>query len=69
MITLIYRAIALLFLVFTAIDMYKEDAPSMKVNACMVMVPLLPVSYTHLGISYFPHKVSLSGRDKVRPRT
>ena len=41
MITLIYRAIALLFLVFTAIDMYKEDAPSMKVNACMVMVPLL----------------------------
>lgn len=41
MITLIYRAIALLFLVFTAIDMYKEDAPSMKVNACMVMAPLL----------------------------
>ena len=25
MITLIYRAIALLFLVFTAIDMYKEE--------------------------------------------
>lgn len=41
MMTLIYRAIALLFLVFTAIDMYKEDSASMKVNACMVIVPLL----------------------------
>ena len=41
MITLIYRAIALLVLVFTAVDMYKEEAPSMKINSCMVMVPLL----------------------------
>ena len=41
MITLIYRAIALLFLVFTTRDMFKEDTPSLKINACMVMVPLL----------------------------
>lgn len=39
--TLIYRAIALLILVFTAIDMYREEGTAMKVNACMVMVPLL----------------------------
>ncbi len=38
--TYIYRAIALLLFIFTAYDMYKEDAPSMKVNACMVLVPL-----------------------------
>ena len=37
MITLIYRAIALLFLVFTAVDMYKEEAPSMKINNFLVM--------------------------------
>ena len=41
MITLIYRAIALLFLVFTVIDMYKEDVLFMNVNACLVLVPLL----------------------------
>lgn len=41
MITLIYRAIALLFLVFTALDMYKEDSAALKVNSCMVIVPLL----------------------------
>lgn len=40
MITLVYRAIALLILVFAGIELYKEDTPSMKVNACMVMVPL-----------------------------
>lgn len=39
--TLIYRAIALLMFIFVAYDMYKEDAPSLKVNACMVLVPLL----------------------------
>lgn len=41
MITLIYRAIALLVFVFTALDMYKEESPSMKINCCMVLVPLL----------------------------
>lgn len=41
MITWIYRGIALLFLVFTGIDMVKEDRPSWKVNSCMVIVPLL----------------------------
>ncbi len=41
MMTWIYRGIALLFLIFTAIDMYKEDAPSMKISGCMIMVPLL----------------------------
>lgn len=39
--TYIYRAIALLLFLFTAYDMYREDAPSLKVNACMVLVPLL----------------------------
>lgn len=38
--TYIYRAIALLLFIFTAYNMYKEDVPSMKVNACMVLVPL-----------------------------
>lgn len=41
MITLIYRAIALLVLIFVAIELYKEEKPSMKINACMVIVPLL----------------------------
>ena len=40
MMTWIYRGIALLFLIFTAIDMYKE-APSMKISGCMIMVPRL----------------------------
>ena len=41
MMTWIYRGIALLFIIFTAIDMYNEDAPSIKISGCMIMVPLL----------------------------
>ena len=41
MITLIYRGIVLLVLIFTGMELFKEDAPSLKVNACMVMVPLV----------------------------
>ncbi len=40
-ITLLYRAVALLFFVFAGVELVKEDKPSMKINACMVMVPLL----------------------------
>lgn len=40
MITWIYRAIALLFVVFTFRDFWKETKPSRKITACMVMVPL-----------------------------
>lgn len=41
MITLIYRGIVLLVLIFTGMELFKEDTPSLKVNACMVMVPLV----------------------------
>lgn len=41
MITWIYRAIALMVFCFTAWNMYKEDSPSLKVNSCLVLVPLL----------------------------
>lgn len=40
MTTWIYRAIALLFLVFVFRDFWKEVSPSKKITACMVMVPL-----------------------------
>jgi len=40
MITLIYRAIALLIFVFTGIELFKTDKLMDKINACMVMVPL-----------------------------
>lgn len=41
MLTIIYRAIVLLIIVFTGLDLWKEDRASMKINATMVMVPLL----------------------------
>ncbi len=41
MMTLIYRGISLLVLIFAGVELYKEDTPSMKINACMVMVPLV----------------------------
>ena len=40
MMTLVYRAIALLVFIFAGVELYKEEAPSMKINACMIMVPL-----------------------------
>lgn len=40
MITWVYRAIVLLFLVFTFRDFWKEVSPAKKITACMVMVPL-----------------------------
>lgn len=39
--TWIYRAIALLVIVFTVIELIKEDKPSMKINAAMVILPLI----------------------------
>lgn len=39
--TLLYRLIVLLVLILVGRDFYKEDVPSAKINACMVMVPLL----------------------------
>ena len=39
--TLIYRLIVLLVLIFVGRDFWKEEAPSAKINCCMVMVPLL----------------------------
>lgn len=41
MITLIYRGIVLMVLIFTAMELFKEDKPSLKLNACMVIVPLV----------------------------
>lgn len=38
--TWIYRAIVLLFLVFVTMDFWKEGKVSKKITACMVMVPL-----------------------------
>lgn len=40
MMTWIYRGIALLVFIFTAVELVKEDRASMKVNAAMVLVPL-----------------------------
>ena len=37
-----YRLISHVAVSYThLIDMYKEDAPSMKISGCMIMVPLL----------------------------
>ena len=41
MMTLLYRLIALLLLIFVGRDFIKEEAPSRKINACMVMAPLV----------------------------
>ena len=41
MMTIIYRLIVLMVLIFVGRDFYQEEAPSSKINACMVMVPLL----------------------------
>lgn len=41
MITIVYRLIVLLVLVFVGYDFVKSNKPSGKVEACMVMVPLL----------------------------
>ena len=41
MMTLVYRGIVLMVLIFTALELFKEDRPSLKVNACMVIVPLV----------------------------
>ncbi|MCI8436341.1 MAG: hypothetical protein HFF41_00895 [Lawsonibacter sp.] len=41
MMTLLYRLIALLLLIFVGRDFMKEEAPSLKINACMVMAPLV----------------------------
>lgn len=40
MLTWIYRAIALLFVIFVFRDFWKESSPAKKITACMVMVPL-----------------------------
>lgn len=41
MMTIIYRLIVLLVLVFVSRDFIKEETPSQKINSCMVLVPLL----------------------------
>lgn len=41
MMTILYRLIALLLLIFVGRDFMKEEAPSLKINACMVMAPLV----------------------------
>jgi len=41
MMTILYRLIALLLLVLVGRDFFKEEAPSLKINACMVMAPLV----------------------------
>ena len=38
--TWVYRAIALLLLVYVGRDFWKDDSPAKKVIACMVMIPL-----------------------------
>ena len=38
--TWIYRAIALLLLVYVTRDFWKEESPAKKILACMVMVPV-----------------------------
>lgn len=40
MFTWIYRAIALMFVIFAFRDFWKEVSPAKKITACMVMVPL-----------------------------
>lgn len=40
MLTLIYRAIVLLFLVFIVHDFFKEKSVTAKISACMVIAPL-----------------------------
>ena len=39
MMTLLYRLIALLLLIFVGRDFMKEEAPSRKINACMDPTP------------------------------
>ncbi len=41
MMTWVYRAIALLVLIFVVKDFWEENSPSKKVGACMVMIPLV----------------------------
>ena len=41
MITIVYRLIVLMVLIFVGNDFVKSDKPSGKIEACMVMVPLL----------------------------
>lgn len=41
MMTILYRLIALLLLIFVGRDFLKEEIPSLKINACMVMAPLV----------------------------
>lgn len=41
MITILYRLISLLLLILVARDFFKEETPSLKINACMVMAPLV----------------------------
>ncbi|WP_251319775.1 hypothetical protein [Flintibacter muris] len=41
MMTILYRLIALLLLIFVGRDFFKEETPSLKINACMVMAPLV----------------------------
>mgnify|MGYP000886976178 FL=1 len=40
MMTWVYRAIALLLVVYVARNFWKDDSPARKITACMVMVPL-----------------------------
>ena len=40
MMTLVYRAVALLIFSFVAKDFWEEKSASAKICACMVMVPL-----------------------------